>query len=1025
MGVIQPPLPLPLPSALISSQQQQPASESVPFRTDPDNPHKRQRVQHSLAMPSPARKAQLLEEYVAAAGGWEVLSKDLERPRFQLLLNACRPQFEDPTRVPEDSFYIALHQLFCVWSINPAQVNVIAGMPAPNITAEGFTVLSALIRNNMDMKPEHRIWFSQFPGPLQDLMQASKPYYLDVVQVGTFLSKIAAEWQGVTQKCYTRGYPLLVRELVSNLGILSPVLRHVVFTACRRNIGARDGASGEQMEEIFARDRMDYAALAARYHTAQPPSEEEVAQYTAKFKGQYRAVFTRIPPNSRLAEQAVAAHVPAQSSTFVQNSPRFAQVAALRGSSGSPNPALLAGFGRSPSVTGARGYDTPSPTSMQNLSMHSPPLASAVQPGQVQWATPVLRSNISPQTQPSQMNPHQPGAYYFFDQSSVPTPIQQQQVIAQQMRSQRPVGLPQTRANQQNHINQPQQMRQSQLQGQAIAQQQMLNQQPQQVAQLQWQLPQQGQQPPSSVGGMGNSHSQQQQQLQQPQTFQAHHHTIPSTWQGLQQQQVSAISSASPLRSSSAQGARANLRAQTRVNGGSNSNLPATVPHRRPPGPVVVNPVNNALHVKYQATPPLDRPLIPPHGYPYPPQPVNPDCTALHQAHVRSPRLVAAELLSEDSLEDHPSSRFYQMVKSFALEPIKLPTANAFFKVEFTIPEDTWHLIAKDQPSTERLLNREYKQGTLQYRLRCIQTRQETSRCKLPEWTILDTVWPDTIFTAMNDHTLELRRKNHHGKDLPVDITRLIHLNKSNVLTISMPKVQKYARPPWFFIAVEVIEILQHQQIMDMCLNHKRIPAEKTLDDIKKSLSGSTDDDDIAVIPGDLSIDLADPFTARIFETPVRGRNCLHRECFDLETFFLTRTSKPKRPGQPCMIDVWKCPLCGLDARPYSLQVDDFLVSVRAKLAGETDFKGLDVKTILISPDGSWRAKLEDKPLKRKANGLDEDEFSDDDDEGQDGWLPLTIKPAASPKPTQPIHGANNRARPRAQAPIEVIDLDD
>jgi hypothetical protein len=174
-----------------------------------------------------------------------------------------------------------------------------------------------------------------------------------------------------------------------------------------------------------------------------------------------------------------------------------------------------------------------------------------------------------------------------------------------------------------------------------------------------------------------------------------------------------------------------------------------------------------------------------------------------------------------------------------------------------------------------------------------------------------------------------------------------------------------------YFLAVEIVEILHHAEILDLC-QQNHIPESFTLNKIKKSLAGPApgDDDDFAMVISDLAIDLADPFTARIFEIPVRGNTCLHRECFDLKTFLLTRNSKVKRPEQPCMIDTWKCPLCSKDARPYSLQIDDFLASVRASLE---DQGLLDVKAIWIGPDGKWRPKIEE------CTGIADDESSDDE----------------------------------------------
>jgi hypothetical protein len=177
------------------------------------------------------------------------------------------------------------------------------------------------------------------------------------------------------------------------------------------------------------------------------------------------------------------------------------------------------------------------------------------------------------------------------------------------------------------------------------------------------------------------------------------------------------------------------------------------------------------------------------------------------------------------------------------------------------------------------------------------------------------------------------------------------------------------------------------------------------LDKIKKSLASSqNDDDEIAMVSSDISVDLSDPFTARIFETPVRGSNCLHRECFDLETFLITRNSKPKRPQQPCMIDVWKCPLCGRDARPYSLQIDDFLASVRARLAEQDN---LDVKAIWIDADGNWCPKEIPRSSVKRSHPDDSEDSSDDEGARKQRAL-----------------SAANQTRSIKKV-VEVIDLDD
>jgi hypothetical protein len=63
-----------------------------------------------------------------------------------------------------------------------------------------------------------------------------------------------------------------------------------------------------------------------------------------------------------------------------------------------------------------------------------------------------------------------------------------------------------------------------------------------------------------------------------------------------------------------------------------------------------------------------------------------------------------------------------------------------------------------------------------------------------------------------------------------------------------------------------------------------------------------------------LAISCFDPFSRELIETPVRGRQCLHFNCFDLQTFLTFQSHSRDRN--------WRCPICGLDAR--NLIVDKF-----------------------------------------------------------------------------------------------------
>ncbi|KUJ18034.1 uncharacterized protein LY89DRAFT_732729 [Mollisia scopiformis] len=961
----------PSSEAFLAQPQMEGRPHHPPPSAAPTNPRKRQRIQPA-AMPSLKPRVNLIEQHIKNAGGYMNLNTGLERPRFQLLTDACNR---------EDAFYVALHQVFCCWDVDRNQVVSIIGYPNAQALQVAFRILGQLIRENDALAPNHKKWFSEFPSPLRHLLQSSDPYRRTVTEVGTFLSRLASDWGALSNECSTRGYPPLVDELVQRMGLLSPILQGVVFTASRRNLGIRDEEIGTQMEDMFKRDQREHQALAARYNTARPPTAREVQDRNRALASEYILLHnqliqqrqssavssgSRIPtpvvPSNDYTQPGVmmSSPIPQPQQTgnqgnWNQNMPspvapghqQFANALPprLQRATDGPSNSPMVGS-RPPSVGAQRGYtNTPSPTLLQGLSMHSPV--------QQNFPSPSLgRSNVQMRSQQAgspQLGAHPIAPYYH-------NPILQQVDPATQQRVQI--------IEQQQHMM-------------AQYQQQNNNQQWAQNNYIQHT-------PPAQQA----TQQQQQQQIQQELSRQVLH----------MNRTVQTRRDSNPVVSQ--------LQQQQQRNNSviSNGHRPQIV-HAAPAlSSQLLSQAANAELYAYSQKPVLQRSLVPPLHYVHPQQPQNPDVTALHQAHIRSPRLVAAGVPYSSMSQENPATRYYQVVRGFVLAPTRISSSSPLSRFDFAIPA---HDLAKAPNDilhgNGQVATREFRQGTLQYRLRCVQARRTDTKYTIADWVVADTVWPESASLAINKKQLEIRRKNHHGKDLPLDITHFVKLsapNSTNLVTLSILKGRTKMKEFNYFLAVEIIEILRHNQILELCYNN-RIPASYTLNKIKKSLVGpSGDDDDVAMVVGDLSIDLADPFTSKVFETPVRGSSCLHRECFDLEVFLMTRNSKAKRPEQPCMVDVWKCPLCGKDARPYSLQIDDFLVSVRATLQEQGELE--DVKAILMDATGNWRPKVE----KRKPS--DDGEDSDYSSDG-DGAL----------------RRASAAQKVQAKKVVEVISLDD
>lgn len=954
-------------------------------------PHRRT---HPPIMPPLKPKIKMIQDHIRAAGGTQNLNNGLERPRFQLLTDACDTQ---------DIFYVVMHQLFCAWDYDQPLILNIGGLPDRNILVTAFSILGQLIRHNEGMAPNHLRWFTAFPNTINRLWATSEAYRQVIGDVGVFLYKLASQWGTLSRHCLSRQYPPLVDELVNGLGILSPILQGVVFTATRRNLGLADNQFGQEAEKIFAQDKRGYEELSAAYKNAVLPSsamvlrnQELANSYIALGRQAHvvRHTLDNIPRPHPSSSNAAARHFSALPSSSMDQVTRntIPQSQEYRNNQNTQ-----------PITTTTTGSSAPRSTIGPSF-VASPVSQLLVTPSQLQQG-PTLMSNGP------RLNQNHP-AYLGTFQGATTSSASRSEEPVNRARSPRTVEL------QQQHI-----IRMRQHEGFAAPRSEEpvdLSRSPQ-VTELQRQQLTRMQQRQALTFNQGQG-----QTTAVPST-QPRQLLFPSQMQTMAQQrphhQATGANQPPQLSSSSL----VQPTSQLQNNRGGRSASSSSAPSLQPQASVVHSFLPSPATMKHQVQayndiqPPIMRPLVPPLGYIHPADPQNPALTALHQAHVRSPVLFRAPDIYRDKTPGDVSQKFYQSVKGFALEPSKIAPSANISKFEFTINEQDLSLMAKDAcntASTRPVLSRQFGQGALQYRLRCVRASQSIASCSNAEWMAGDTAWPEIIFILVNDEVMEIRRKSHHLKDLPIDITSYIlpvipgH-GSTNKIRMSTPRSSKSKDQSTYFVAVEVVEILGHSQIIDLC-NQQRIPASQTLDAIKKSLAGPAidDDDDISMVVSDLSVELADPFTARIFDTPVRGDSCLHRECFDLEPFLLTR--KANGANQPSMVDVWKCPVCGGDARPYTLRVDDFFTAIRAKLASDGN---LDIKAIWISADGSWRPKSEEA-LKRKASPMF---YSDDEDEGP-AVKQRILKGAATSRTSSTDAG---QVPGSASRPVEIIELDD
>lgn len=300
-------------------------------------------------------------------------------------------------------------------------------------------------------------------------------------------------------------------------------------------------------------------------------------------------------------------------------------------------------------------------------------------------------------------------------------------------------------------------------------------------------------------------------------------------------------------------------------------------------------------------------------------------------------------------------SRHYQYLVSFAVKPTRLPPLLGLRQFEFTLSKtdlDKIPLTSMDNLTEMPICY--YFDGSHRYRLRLCMRPETETEVKEGDWAMSPSYWPAEFYPSINDMPLLLPRKESLGRDQPVDITSHIVEGK-NTIKVSFSKWT--GNPPGqmtLFMAVEVVVTHRHESVWSMVQSFGQTPVGDTQGEIAKRLAPG-DSDDVTVEDKSLTISITDPFSFTMFKIPVRGLDCKHLECFDLDIWLSTRKGKPSKVNgqEPSLADKWGCPICGLDARPTSLRIDGFLSQVRTELLATGKEQ---TKRIQVSADGRWAA---------------------------------------------------------------------
>jgi hypothetical protein len=311
----------------------------------------------------------------------------------------------------------------------------------------------------------------------------------------------------------------------------------------------------------------------------------------------------------------------------------------------------------------------------------------------------------------------------------------------------------------------------------------------------------------------------------------------------------------------------------------------------------------------------------------------------------------------------------------FAMPATKLASNRSAFKFPFRVSLEALERRPRllPQGNNGAVLAPHFSDGNVTYRLRCIKCEGQLNIDSLPVWSRAENAWPDVVYIHVNNKEVH---RPHNSKTMPIDINRFLEPGMNEIRLNVLHNAQQRARNVTYAIAVEVLRFTSPMSFQSLV---KKLPSRESLQQIQNRLWVNNDDEDLMIMDNFISIDLRDPFTTRIFDTPVRGEGCTHRECFDLSTFLQTITFTPSSIGK--RTPYLRCPICRKDILPNLLIVDEFLLEIRAALSQQQ--KSETAKCIRVKSDGSWEAVLDtedenktpSKKLKRDRASFESDLF--------------------------------------------------
>lgn len=222
------------------------------------------------------------------------------------------------------------------------------------------------------------------------------------------------------------------------------------------------------------------------------------------------------------------------------------------------------------------------------------------------------------------------------------------------------------------------------------------------------------------------------------------------------------------------------------------------------------------------------------------------------------------------------------------------------------------------------------------------------------EWATTPAYSPDYIYVRLNNRRKHLPGKTLYKSGWPREMCGVVTTGVNHMEVFYNPKdiSNDGEEAIGYYLGIEMTTVATHDWIISMIDSFPHIDRRETIGNICQILDPSEENelgDPQLVTQHTIAVDISDPISNTLINTPVRGIDCQHLSCFDLEVHLGQHVwESDQQQGRE---EEWICPICRSDARPQSLRIDDFFSDLGHELAEI----GLgDVHRVLLNGEGTW-----------------------------------------------------------------------